>query len=102
MFTNVQEVATKSIVDFVMNQFKEQDAGGLFGYSRGVAVFNLALRVYHIHRLTDPREMASFRDYTSIECEKEQAFVREFTEFVQKHGKIQGYKVTEDGFIPLD
>lgn len=101
MFKQVQEVATKDIVDFVINQFKQQDAGGLFAYCRGVTIYNLAVRVYHIHRMTDPLKFADQRVFTPSEIEKEQIFIKEFVEFCKKYGKIQGY-VVENDFISLN
>lgn len=100
MFKQVQEVATKEIIDFVMNQFKQQDAGGLFVYSKGITVYNLASRVYHIHRLTDPLgHPGCILSMSDLNTERD--FIDEFAAFCKKYGKIQGY-VVENDFISLN
>lgn len=90
-----KEVFSKKIVDFVIDQMKEQDASGLFGYRKGLFSMNFTHRCLAVYIATDPRagvvEKIGSPDFTT----KRNELHRELDKFLETHGKLQGHKAVK-------
>lgn len=90
-----KEVFSKKIVDFVIDQMKEQDASGLFGYHKGLFSMNLTHRCLAVYIATDPSAGVVEKISSSCFVTKRDELHQELNKFLETHGKLQGHKAVK-------
>lgn len=90
-----KEVFSKKIVDFVIDQMKEQDASGLFDYRKGLFSMNLTHRCLAVYIATDPRAEVVAKISSSDFTSKRDELHQELIKFLETHGKLQGHKAVK-------
>ncbi|WNL63066.1 hypothetical protein [Citrobacter phage Ci1] len=90
-----KEVFSKKIVDFVIDQMKEQDASGLLGYRKGLFSINLAHRCLAVYIATDPIAGVVEKISSSKFIKTRDELHQELTKFLETHRKLQGHKAVK-------